>query len=241
MVGSLRSGGTCKTDLVAWIAHRHPSLAILAHPTGDEDIFLQQRFPGRVFVHRDFLVAWEMARQAGFAAGVSDGGLQDPALDHCPAICLDLPRPPIRFRDLLPTGRYRELSPTPRTSLHRIRLDRDLDPRIRQDSLPPPGTRVVAATSIARPDGFFVDLERHGLVVVERLGFADHARFCRKTVDRAMSRHPGIPWLVTAKDAARGELVILPTGSVAVERRLDPGPEMERMLDELAGSLSTLT
>ena len=214
---------------------------MLAHPTNDEDIFLRRRFPGRVFVHRDFLVAWEMARQAGFAAGICDGGLQDPGLDHCPALCVDLSESPIRFRDLLPLGRYRELSPTPRARLHRILLDRDLDPHLVQDSLPPQGTRVVAATSIARPQAFFSDLERHGLVVVESIAFADHARFCRKTVDRTMSRHPGIPWLVTAKDAARGELEILPTGSVAVERGLNPGPEMERRLDELARSLSDLT
>lgn len=241
MVGSLRSGGTCKTDLVAWIARRHPCLAVLVHPTGDEDALLRREFPGRIFAHRDFLVAFETARLAGFAAGVCDGGLQDPALDGCPALCVDLARPPIRFRDLLPAGRYRELSPRPRARLHRILQDRDLDPHLVQDSLPPPGTRVVAAASIARPDAFFADLERRGLVVVERLGFADHARFSRSAVDRAIERHPGVPWLITAKDAARGELEILPAGSVAVERRLNPGPEMQRMLDELAKSLSIST
>jgi len=128
VVGSLRSGGTCKTDLVAWIAHQHPALAILAHPTGDEDVLLRERFPGRVFVHRDFLVAWEEARRAGFAAALCDGGLQDPALDTCPALCVDLPGTPVGVRDLLPLGRFRELSPNPRTTLHRILLDRDLEP-----------------------------------------------------------------------------------------------------------------
>lgn len=216
---------------------------MLVHPTGDEDALLRREFPGRIFAHRDFLVAFEMARLAGFAAGVCDGGLQDPALDGCPALCVDLPDAPRGYLDLLPAGRYRELSPRPRARLHRILLDRDLDPRPDLETLPSPGTRVVAAASIARPDAFFADLERHGLVVVERLAFADHARFPRSAVDRAIERHPGIPWLITAKDAARGELEILPTGSVAVERRLNPGPEMERILDELAlaKSLSTST
>lgn len=237
MVGSLRSGGTGKTDLVAWIARRHPTLAVLAHPTGDEDVFLQRCFPGRVFVHRDFLAAWETARLAGFAAAVCDGGLQDPALDHCPALCADLSEAPVGLRDLLPLGRYRELSPRPRASLRRIRLDRDLDPRVDRGTLPPPGTRIVAATSIARPQAFFADLERHGLVVVESLAFADHARFSRNAVERTIERHPGTQWLVTTKDAARGELEHLPAGSVAVERKLNPGTEMEQVLDGILEQL----
>lgn len=237
VVGSLRSGGTCKTDLVAWIAHRHPTLAILVHPTGDEDIFLQQLFPGRVFVHRDFLAAWESAQRAGFAAALCDGGLQDPALDDCPALCVDLPDAPIGVRDLLPVGRFRELSPTPRTTLHRLLVDGDLNPTLAPPSLPAPGTEVVAATSIARPQAFFANLERQGLVVVNALAFGDHARFSRRAVERTIARHPGTPWLVTTKDAARGELAHLPPGSIVVERKLHPTTEVERIVDGIAEQL----
>lgn len=237
VVGSTRSGGTCKTDLVAWIAARHPDLALLAHPTGDEDAMLRASFPGRVFAHRDLLRAWEAARQAGFAAAVADGGLQDPALDGCPALCLELSDAPLRPSDLLPLGRYRELSPTPRARLHRILVDRDLAARIHAGAIPPPGTEIVAATSIARPEPFFQELERNGLVVRETLAFGDHRIFPRRAVDGALARNPGTVWLITSKDAARGELARLPPGSMAVERRLEPSMEVARIVDEAARSL----
>ncbi len=117
-------------------------------------------------------------------------------------------------------------------------MDRDLDPRLDPGSLPPPGTEVVAASSIARPQAFFTDLERHGLVVACALAFGDHSRFSRQLVERTIARHPGTPWLITAKDAARGELARLPPGSIAVERRLIPTPTVERIVDGIAKSLA---
>jgi len=232
VMGSLRSGGTGKTDLVAWIGRRHPDLALLAHPTGDEDTWLRERFAGRVFVHDDFLQAWAMARQAGFEAALSDGGLQDPALDGCPAICLDLDEAPA-LQDLLPFGRYRELSPRPRKRLLRVSLRQDLSPRLEPASLPPPGTRVVAACAVARAGSFFEELERAGLVLVEKLAFGDHRRFASGKLRSVVDRHPGLPWLVTEKDASRGELPRLPPGSAAVGRILSPSRDLTESVDAL--------
>ncbi|MEK7391189.1 MAG: tetraacyldisaccharide 4'-kinase [Fibrobacterota bacterium] len=236
VVGSLRSGGTGKTDLVAWIARRHPELAILAHPTGDEDRFLTDRFPGRVFVHRDLLVAWNKARDAGCRAAVSDGGLQDPALDGCPAICVDLETPP-GASDLLPFGRYRELSPRPRARLLRISLEQDLSPRLDQSSLPPRGTQVVAACSIARPERFFQDLEQAGMVLAERVAFGDHRHFAASVVTDTLTRKPGHPWVITEKDAARGESRSITSRAWTARRILSPNVRSEEEIDSLTDSV----
>jgi len=236
VVGSLRAGGTGKTDLVAWIAARHPAVAILVHPTIDEETWLARQFPQRVFAHRDWLVAWEAARRAGFGVAVSDGGLQDPALDDCPALCVDLDETP-RLADLLPCGRYRELSPRPRKSLLRLSLQRDLSPALDTADFPSAGTRVVAACSVARPEAFFRELEKAGLEVVERLAFGDHRRFDRREVREAIARHPDTPWVVTAKDAARGELARLPEGSFAMGRILSPSESATNSVDALMEAL----
>jgi len=236
VVGSLRSGGTGKTDLAAWIAQRHPDLAILAHPTGDEDQLLSARFPGRVFVHRDLLVAWNNACDAGFCAAVSDGGLQDPALDGCPAICVDLDFSP-GASDLLPFGRHRELSPRPRTDLLRISLHQHLSPRLDETSLPPRGTHVVAACSIARPERFFQDLEQAGMILAERVAFGDHRPFDAGVATDTLARQPGLPWVITEKDAARGEPRSIKSPTWTARRILSPTIRIEEDIDRLTDSV----
>ncbi|HXP90514.1 MAG TPA: tetraacyldisaccharide 4'-kinase [Fibrobacteria bacterium] len=204
VVGSLRAGGSLKTDLVSWIAERYPGLAVLVHPTGDEDSMLQARFPGRVFRHRDWMEAWKAAERAGFAAGVCDGGLQDPALDGCPALRLVHPEGPRDARDLLPFGPYRALKPLSRSRERALTVGADVSGRLDPRDLPPPGTRVHVACAVARPEIFFRELEEAGLRLEERVALSDHARFPGKLI-RRMEAGP-IPWLVTEKDSFRQKL-----------------------------------
>ena len=236
MVGSLRAGGSCKTDMVAWIARRHPHLAILVHPTGDEDRMLGECFPGRVFAHRDWLVAWDDAHRSGFTSGVSDGGLQDPALDGCPALLLVHPDGPRDIRDLLPFGPFRALRPFPRTEERALLLGTDLRTRLDPADLPAPGTEVAAACAVARPEVFFDELESAGLRVVERLAFQDHARFPASLLRRMEDGKR--PWLVTAKDASRKSL---PGAVHAVGRIVEVSPDSVLAVDGLVGLLPRTT
>jgi len=233
VVGSLRAGGSCKTDLVGWIAHRHPHLAILVHPTGDEDRMLAERFPGRVFAHSDWLEAWEMGRRAGFVAGVCDGGLQDPALDGCPSLHIVHPEGPRDIEDILPFGAFRALRPFPRTCEHELRWGTDLRTRLDPANLPPPGTEVGAACAVARPELFFRDLEAAGLRVVERVALSDHARF-PKALRRRMA-DGNRPWLVTAKDASRGAL---PPAVLVAARLLEISPDSVQAVDGMVRLLA---
>lgn len=232
VVGSLRAGGSCKTDLVAWIADRHPHLALLAHPTGDEDLMLSRRFPGRVFAHRDWLKAWEKAAAAGFAAGVCDGGMQDPALDGCPALSLAHPEGPRGISDLLPFGSFRALRPFPRAKERTLLLGTDLRAGLDPADIPAPGTVVRAACAVARPDVFFRELESAGLRLAERVALPDHARFPAALLGRMAGENH--PWLVTAKDAAREDL---PPRARAVGRIPDLSPACAEAVDELVRAL----
>lgn len=228
LVGSLRAGGSCKTDLVAWIAQRHPHLAILVHPTGDEDRMLAERFPGRVFAHRDWLEAWAAAELTGFVAGVCDGGLQDPALDGCPALHLIHSDGPRDASDLLPFGPFRALRPFPRTDERTLLLGADLRTRLDPADLPPPGTEVRAACAVARPEIFFRDLEAAGLLLVERAARPDHARFHAELLRRMADGNS--PWLVTEKDASRGNL---PPRARIVRRILELSADSVRAADSM--------
>lgn len=69
-----------------------------------------------------------------------------------------------------------------------------------------PGTRVVAAAGIARPQGFFDLAREQGLAVVATLAFPDHASFGAAAVarlDDALAEHQARALLVTAKDAVK--------------------------------------
>lgn len=230
VVGSARSGGTCKTDLVAWIAERFPHLAILCHPTGDEDRWFQERFPGRVFVHRDWLRAWEAARAAGFSRAVSDGGLQDPALDDCPALRLDVEPPPAGWRDLHPWGPWREF-PWASREARAVSVERELRPGLLLAGAIP-GKELRAACSLARPEVFFAQLEESGVRLLERVALRDHRRFPGGLRERLASDPGG--WVVSAKDAARGGL---PAGVRVAHRSLDPTPQVQEWIRRELGRL----
>ena len=232
VVGSLRSGGSAKTDLVAYLARVRPDLALLVHPTGDEDSMLERWFPGRVFVHRDLLVAWGRARAAGFDAAVSDGGMQDPAFDGCPAVRLDHSPGPAGPEDLLPFGRFRALVAPPREREVVFVVGEDLSWELESTSLPARGATVRVACGIARPEAFVGDLRGAGMEVVETVLVGDHGRFPANIL-RRMERVPQ-EWCVTEKDAFRQRL---PAGVHVVRRKLLLAQEVRKRLDELVGAL----
>ena len=232
VVGSRRAGGTGKTDLVEWIAARYPHLAVLVHPTGDEEHWLRERLGERVFAADDLLQAWETAHGAGFEAAVSDGGLQDPAFEDCAALDLELDDSPIGWADLHPCGPFRERLPRPRAALLTLDHGRDLKWTSDPASLPTRGTEIVAACAIARPGAFIADLERHGLVAVEHIAFPDHRVLPAAVVEAVRARHPGATWVVTEKDLARAGQR-LPEGARAMRRILSIGPEAARQIGAL--------
>lgn len=235
VVGSLRSGGSAKTDLVAHLARLRPDLAILVHPTGDEDRMLEARFPGRVFAHRDLLEARARSVAAGFVAAVSDGGLQDPALDGCPAARLDHAPGPAGPQDLLPFGRFRALDAPAREREAVLVVGRDLTWRLEPASLPGKGSRVAIACGIARPEAFLADLRAAGLEVEEEVRVGDHGRFPAGLLRRMELDPPR--WCVTEKDAFRQRL---PAGTRVVRRELVLSDPARRALADLLDSLPGL-
>lgn len=230
MVGSLRSGGSGKTDWVDWIAARDPSRAILVHPTGDEDAWLESRHPGRVFRDRSFAQAWEKAKVAGYTKAVCDGGLQDPALDGCPAILLGPAR--AALEDLHPFGPFRQRRPSRTVDLHLSdgegwswRTGLDL----------PPGIEVLLGASVARTEIVAGDLRSLGMDVQSVLPTRDHAPFREDLVRALEARHPGTVWVVTAKDASRGEIARLRAPVAVLNRTLEVSAPLASRLDALLG------
>lgn len=228
VVGSLRSGGTGKTDWVDWIAARDPSRAILAHPTGDEDAWLESRHRGRVFRDRSFPRAWARARKAGFARAVCDGGLQDPALDRCPAILLGSAK--ASLEELHPFGPFRQRRAARSVDLHleegdgwSWRCELDLTP----------GAEVLLGASVAQTEIVITDLRSLGAIVKAVLPTRDHAPFREDLVRALEARHPGAVWVVTAKDAARGELARLRAPVAVLRRTLEVSPSLAARLDAL--------
>ena len=67
------------------------------------------------------------------------------------------------------------------------------------------GREVLAFAGIGRPEKFFAMLERHGVIVTERIGFADHAPFDRVTLDQlaARAKRDNLIPVTTEKDAVR--------------------------------------
>ena len=216
-----------KTDLVAWIAARFERMAVLVHPTGDEDRMLRGRFPGRVFAHRDLLEAWRRARASGFACAVCDGGLQDPALEDCPAVRLVHPEEPVGLDRILPFGRFR--GAVCRRGGRELRLG--LGTQVRRTASPddPEASRVRVACAVARPEAFVQDLLARGWEVEEVVALPDHGRFPRSLLRRIALDPRG--WAVTPKDAHRHRL---PDGVRVVAGRLSPDPQAEEALLAIA-------
>jgi len=234
VVGSLRGGGSGKTDWVDWIASRHPRLGILVHPTGDEDRWLESRHPGRVFVHRDLLVARQLAGQRGFQAFVSDGGFQNPRLDPCKAILLGDPPAASGYEMLHPFGPFRESMPRRGFDAH-LREGSDWD----WTCTPDRGIEgeILIAAGIADPERFRRDVVGMGLQVAGILPTRDHRAFDLESVRRLECLHPDGTWLITEKDEARGECARFNLPVVVLRRRLQVPPSVAGRIDRLVETL----
>lgn len=228
VVGSLRGGGSGKTDWVDWIARRHPELAILVHPTGDEDRLLESRHPGRVFRDTDLLRAWWNASRSGFLAAVSDGGLQDPALDASPAVLLGEETAP--WAELHPFGPFRQRKPSRPVQLV-LREGRGWDWISHIDL--PAGERVLVAAGIAKTFSVQDDLSSLGIEVAAALPSKDHGRFRRCDIDSLERIHGALPWVVTTKDEARGDADVFGRPVHVLHRELVVSPSIARTVDLL--------
>jgi tetraacyldisaccharide-1-P 4'-kinase len=91
---------------------------------------------------------------------------------------------------------------------------------------------VAAACAVARPEVFFGELEAAGLHLVERVALSDHAVFPTRLRERMSVGNR--PWLVTAKDSARGNL---PSRARPVGRILEPTSACEKAVDDLVNLL----
>lgn len=230
MVGSLRAGGSGKTDWVDWLAARDPRRAILVHPTGDEDVWLESRHRGRVFRDRSFARAWQRAKDAGYTRAVCDGGLQDPALDGCPAILLGPAS--ASLEELHPFGPFRQRHPTRCVDLH---LAEGIGWSWTSGLDLAPGTEVLVGAAVAQTEIVNSDLRSRGVVVKAVLPTSDHAPFRPDLVREMEDRHPGATWVVTAKDAARGEVARLRSPVSILRRTLDVSASLATGLDALLG------
>lgn len=233
VVGALRAGGSGKTDWADWLAARHPDLAILVHPTGDEDRWLEARHPGRVFRGRDLLDAWRAAANEGFRTAVSDGGLQDPALDGCPALLLG--ETSAGWAQLHPFGPFRERRASRPV---RLSLEEGRDWSWDAESLPPDGSRVLLAAGVAKTESVISDLERGGVEVAGVLRTRDHGLFDRRAIARMERIHGALPWVITAKDEARGEVAGFARPPFVLRRRLFVEEHVAASVDALVESLS---
>lgn len=84
-------------------------------------------------------------------------------------------------------------------------------------ALLPAGTRVIAFAGIARPEAFFLDVERQGLDVAARLAFPDHHAYPDESIARiegAFRRHRAAALLTTAKDELKLQGRLEPAAAV---------------------------
>lgn len=211
VIGSLRAGGGGKTPVVEWMARHFPEAAILVHPTPDEQVLLEEEFPGRVFAHRSLVNGWERAQKAGFAWAISDGGFQDPRLEKGALILVVNETIPQDAAQLHPFGRWRELDGVNRAQmlLQNVDisdLDRSLCLKYRWESFVsggPPSGPVLLACGVGRPEGVREDLAGLGCRIVAEYRVRDHGGFSAARMREISRCHPGFPWVATKKDLPR--------------------------------------
>jgi tetraacyldisaccharide-1-P 4'-kinase len=211
VVGSLRAGGGGKTPVVEWLAREFPDAALLVHPTPDEQVLLDAEFPGRVFAHRSFLQAWKEAHRKGFGWAISDGGYQDPQLDLCRKILVWNEPLPRSTADLHPCGPWRELAEAAeRADLHLVRNGVDLPlgldaMRYRWESSlsGADSGQILLACAVGKPQSVRDDLKALGHEIVAEHCPNDHCGFSSGRLRQLEEHHPGLPWVVTAKDLPR--------------------------------------
>jgi tetraacyldisaccharide 4'-kinase len=187
---------------------------------GDEALLLASVAP--CWVGADRAASAQAAVAAGAELLLMDDGLQNPGLrQDVPILVVD---GAVGFGNhrLLPAGPLRE---PVRTAAARaacavvIGADRAAVASSLPDALPVlhatlamdqtvqalRDRRVVAFAGIARPDKFFDALRRHGVIVAEQHGFADHRPFAPAVLRRLRARAAALDavLLTTPKDAAR--------------------------------------
>jgi len=183
---------------------------------GDEARLLHDTCECTVIAGRDRVAGARMAEDHGNII-ILDDGFQYRQLDRACDIVL-VPAEGIGNGALLPAGPLRE----PVASLARADIivrtgEGSAEPLTEQTewrwqpgpgrlsqvagtSAPAPET-AIAACAIARPERFFASLREKGVVLRNQLVFRDHHRFTQ--TDASRLARPGIPVVVTAKDAVK--------------------------------------
>lgn len=242
VIGSLRAGGGGKTPVTAWFAEQLPEAAILVHPTPDEQVLLEARFPGRVFAGRAFPQAWERAQAAGFPCAVADGGYQDPRLDGGVKLLLWDEMPASGVDQLLPVGPWRERAPAAeRADLVLVRsglMCAVSGARIWSYSWKvraPLGigpSPVLLACGVGNPDRVRSDLADLGIKIVAEHVISDHGAFDPKEMARLERRFPDSPWVGTEKDRPRWPSTARPLHILARDWLPEEPTEMLRFAQE---------
>ena len=180
--------------------------------SGDEPLMLARALPGvAVVVCPDRHIAGRLAEHhLGATVHLLDDGFQhlalertvdlvlvDPADEHDPGVLpfgrLREPIDAVRAADaVLWTGDGDATEAAERLGVSQgfrvLRHQTPLSAGTEGSDTPPPGTRVVVACGIARPDGFVESLRTEGYDVADVLAFADHHRFGPADLARIRSR-----------------------------------------------------
>jgi len=196
---------------------------------GDEPAMIARRFPrAGVFVGRHRFLSCQKARQAGFDFVLLDDGFQHVRLArdldivlHHPGLKAALREGPgaLRRADvvLIETDSGREVSlafrgprPGPAVFPFQIRPEAVVD--LASGALSPPeslrGKRVLAVCGIARPERFFLLLDKLGLEVTGRMLFPDHFDFPPRVLAEIAAKGARLrpeAFVTTEKDAVKLE------------------------------------
>jgi tetraacyldisaccharide 4'-kinase len=222
---------------------------------GDEPLMLARQLPGAsVLASPDRYLAGRLAEHhLGATVHVLDDGFQHLQLERDVDIVL-VGREDVDAPVTLPAGRLRDPLDTLIVADAIVTVDEGIEIRDNEPGIPvfhgrrrlgapqgvTPGTRVLAAAGIARPDRFFDDLRRAGWDLAGVRAYGDHHRYSRRDVDAlvAAAREAGAgAILTTEKDYARlrpFRPLALPAGWVPLTMEPDPPDEFRRWL---AGSL----
>lgn len=211
-----------------WIARRHPELAILAHPSGDDGRLLEARYPGRVYRDSDSLGAWESASRSGFRAAISDESFHDSVMDASPAILVveDV----ASGAGLQPLGSIRQQRPVRPVELA-LRQGNGWD-WIRHIDLEA-GSRVLVAARTATSDSVTDGLRSLGIEVASVLPVGHGIGLRYSDIERLEQVHGRLPWVFDAMDEARGDAESFDRPIHVLHRELVVSPAITRLVDAL--------
>ncbi|MEM8855130.1 MAG: tetraacyldisaccharide 4'-kinase [Pseudomonadota bacterium] len=184
-----------------------------ASEVGDEALILAETAP--TVVARDRGKGGVLAETLGTAV-IMDDGFQNPALaKDWSALVVDAvvglgnalvtPAGPMRAPlaahlpqadALLFVGGVPDDQIATSLPLHPVTVRQSIDPALK-------GAAVLAFAGIGRPEKFFAGLETEGVLVEEKVAFADHHPFTEGDAKALLAAANGRPVLTTAKDAVR--------------------------------------